>query len=254
MQMHAIFIIGTAGSGKSLLTSTLTSWYMQKGSHAISVNLDPGASSLPYTPDVDVRNHIDLQTIMDSYQLGPNGALIFACDLMATKLNDIQNEIEELNPDYAIIDTSGQVELFAYRSSGPYIVQNLRCEGRASLFLLDAPLVSSPTNFVSLVLFAASLQLRLSVAQVPVLTKRDLVGPKLKDIMMWASSPAALEEMIKQEAGDYQYLLSSRILHDLVRLGFSYELIPVSSVTQQGLVELSSTLANILRRGEDVEA
>ncbi|MEM2955531.1 MAG: ATP/GTP-binding protein, partial [Nitrososphaerales archaeon] len=79
--MFVIFIVGTAGSGKSLLTSTLVSWYTEKGTNAIAVNLDPGALELPYTPDVDVRNYIDLQTIMESYELGPNGALILASDL-----------------------------------------------------------------------------------------------------------------------------------------------------------------------------
>lgn len=251
--MFAIFIVGTAGSGKSLLTSTLVSWYIEKGSHAITVNLDPGALELPYTPDVDVRDHIDLQTIMETYQLGPNGALILASDLIATKLNDIQEEIDEFKPDYVIIDTPGQVELFAYRNSGPFIVNNLKCDGKAVLFLFDALLVLTPINFVSIALLATSVQLRLRSPQISVLTKRDIVGKEVKKIIKWSSSSIALEESIMRVREDYQYLLSSGILRELIRLGFAYDLIPISSVTREGIVELSATLANIFRGGEEVE-
>ncbi|MCP8308503.1 MAG: ATP/GTP-binding protein [archaeon] len=251
--MFVIFIVGTAGSGKSLLTSTLVSWYNEKGSHAIAVNLDPGALELPYAPDVDVRNYIDLQTIMESYQLGPNGALILASDLIATKLNDLQDEIDEFRPDYVIVDTPGQVELFAYRNSGPFIVNNLRCDNRAVLFLFDALLVSTPINFVSIALLATSVQLRLGLSQISVLTKRDMIGNEIKKIMKWSSSSIDLEESIREGEEDSQYLLSSGILHELIKLGFAHELIPVSSVTREGIVELSATLANILRGGEEVE-
>lgn len=250
--MFVIFVVGTAGSGKSLLTSTLVSWYIEKGAHAISVNLDPGVLELPYAPDVDVRNYIDLQTIMESYQLGPNGALILASDLTATKLNDIQDEIHEYSPDYAIIDTPGQMELFAYRNSGPFIVKNTICDNRAVLFLFDALLVSTPTNFISMALLATSVQLRLKSAQISVLTKRDMIGKEVNKIMRWSSSFTALEESIKEEE-DSQYLLSSAILHELIKLGFAHELLPLSSVTREGMLELSATLANIFRGGEEVE-
>ncbi len=43
--MYAIFLTGTAGAGKSLLTSVLKTWYSDKGATTIAVNLDPGAYS-----------------------------------------------------------------------------------------------------------------------------------------------------------------------------------------------------------------
>ncbi|MFN3622241.1 MAG: ATP/GTP-binding protein, partial [Nitrososphaerales archaeon] len=96
--MYAIFVVGTAGSGKSLLSLNLAEWYKTKGAHSITVNLDPGALSLPYEPDVDVRQYIDLQQVMENYGLGPNGAMIFSCDLIATKLSELQDEVDELKP------------------------------------------------------------------------------------------------------------------------------------------------------------
>ncbi|MFQ6134198.1 MAG: ATP/GTP-binding protein [Nitrososphaerales archaeon] len=251
--MYAVFITGTAGSGKSLLTSILKPWYTDKGATTVIVNLDPGAFSLPYSPDVDVRNYIDLQSVMETYQLGPNGALIFASDMIATRLSDIQDQVDILNPDYVIFDTPGQVELFAYRQSGPFFVENFDCETRSVIFLFDSTLVSTATNFVSVALLAASLQLRLKAPQISVLSKRDLGGDQWKKIMKWSTDVRALEGALAEGKEGTGYLLSSNILRNLVKMGFAYELIPLSSVTQEGMVELSATLSRILRGGEEVE-
>src|ERR1044071_8462872 len=148
--MHAIFVTGTAGSGKSLLTARLLEWYNSHDLSPISVNLDPGVSKLQYDPDVDVRELIDFYSIMEDYNLGPNGSLILANDLISTKIDEIQNQVQELNPDYIIIDTPGQIELFAFRSSGPYFVTNFQADNKASLFAFDGMLVSSPVNYISI--------------------------------------------------------------------------------------------------------
>ncbi|MCK4332233.1 MAG: ATP/GTP-binding protein, partial [Thermoplasmatales archaeon] len=45
-----VYFIGTAGSGKSTLTSNFQKWFKMRGLDAIIVNLDPGAENLPYEP------------------------------------------------------------------------------------------------------------------------------------------------------------------------------------------------------------
>ncbi len=245
-------MVGTAGSGKSLLTLNLAEWYKTKGAHSVAVNLDPGALNLPYEPDVDVREYIDLQEVMENYSLGPNGAMILSCDLIATRLNELQDEIDELRPDYAIIDTPGQMELFAYRESGPFIVKNLRADSKAVVFLFDGGWVSNPVNLVSMTLLAASVQLRLASPQIPVLSKKDLVK-NLRDVIEWASNPTALEAAVYSSSPAIESLLSRGILRSLVRLGFGYNLIPVSSLTLDGMLNLAAALSRILRAGEEVE-
>src|SRR5438445_8455416 len=111
--MKAIFIIGTAGSGKSLLTANLFNYYARNGSFVGTLNLDPGVENLPYTCDVDVRDYVDLVSIMRQYDLGPNGAMIMASDLIASTIDDLQRDVDNVNPDYLIVDTPCQIELFA---------------------------------------------------------------------------------------------------------------------------------------------
>ncbi|MEM4586098.1 MAG: ATP/GTP-binding protein, partial [Candidatus Caldarchaeum sp.] len=73
---RVIFVVGTAGSGKSSLTGVFSEWLRDHEQSTATVNLDPAALSLPYDPDVDVREFVDYERIMSTRNLGPNGALI----------------------------------------------------------------------------------------------------------------------------------------------------------------------------------
>jgi GPN-loop GTPase len=250
--MESIFITGTAGSGKSLLTSRLLQWYKDNQSYPISLNLDPGAVNLPYEPDIDVRNYIDINTLMETYDLGPNGSLVMASDMIATKLEDIQNEVDNLNPDYIIIDTPGQIELFAFRASGPYFVSNFQSDNKVTLFLFDGMLVSCPINYISIALLASSIKLRLKTAQVNVLTKRDLIIEKIHGILEWSSSSTSLESALNNEKDTEYSLLSKDLARSMAKGGFMQNIIAVSSLTMSGMVNLSATLSRILSQGEEI--
>ena len=251
--MKTIFVSGTAGSGKSLLSSKLYEYYTKNGAFAAVLNLDPGVEKMPYTCDIDVRDHIDYVSIMQQYELGPNGALIMANDLIASKIDDIQNEVNKVNPDYLIVDTPGQIELFAYRSSGRFIIENLTSEEKTSVFLFDGSLITSPVNFVSIALLATSIRLRLNLPTINVLTKTDIIGEKLKEILQWTTSLNTLENAIAKETDGDTYTLTTNILRGLNFSGFAQGLIPVSNVTGDGYVNLEGALSRILNLGEEVE-
>ncbi|RNJ77974.1 MAG: GTPase [Nitrosopumilus sp. D6] len=251
--MKTIFISGTAGSGKSLLTSKLLEYYTSNGAFAAALNLDPGVENLPYECDVDVRDFVDVVSIMKQYDLGPNGALIMANDLIASKCNDLQTEIGGVNPDYLIVDTPGQIELFAYRSSGKFLVDNLATEEKTNIFLFDGALVTEPLNFISIALLAASIRLRLNLPALSVMTKTDLIGDRTKDIQEWSSNHAALEAAVSGAADGDTYSLTMAILRGLDYTEMVQGLIPVSNVTGEGLVSLEAALSRILNLGEEVE-
>ncbi|MEE9565241.1 MAG: ATP/GTP-binding protein [Nitrosopumilaceae archaeon] len=251
--MKIVFVTGTAGSGKSLLTSRIYEYYTSNGAFAAIFNLDPGVESLPYSCDIDVRDKIDIVSIMKQYDLGPNGALIMANDLIASKFDEFQNDINNVNPDYLIVDTPGQIELFAYRTSGPFLVQNLDSDEKVNLFLFDGALITSPVNFVSIALLATSIKLRLNLPTINVLTKTDLIGEKLKDIIRWSSDLKSLEEAISKDADGETYTLTTNILRSLNLGGFAQGLIPISNVSGEGMVNLESALSRTINLGDEVE-
>ena len=251
--VKTIFVTGTAGAGKSLLSSKLYDYYTQNGAFAAVLNLDPGVENLPYTCDIDVRDYVDIVSVMKQYDLGPNGALIMANDLIASKIDDIRNQIEKVNPDYLLVDTPGQIELFAYRTSGKFIVENLTADERTGIFLFDGSLITTPINFVSLALLATSIRLRLNIPTINIITKIDVIGSKLKDIIQWSNNIRSLENAIGNESDGETYTLTTNILRGLNFSGFAQGLIPISNVTGEGLVNLEAALSRILNLGEEVE-
>jgi len=250
--LKAIFVTGTAGSGKSMLTSKILEYYQKNGVFASVLNLDPGVESLPYRPDVDVRDYVDIVQIMKQYDLGPNGSMIMANDLIASKIDDIQNEIHGVNPDYLIVDTPGQIELFAYRASGPFFIQNIDASEKTNIFLYDGTMIVSPSNFISISLLATSIKLRLGLPTINVMTKTDLIPDKIDQVLKWSSDPISLEEELKTLEGE-TYSFATDILRTLNIGEFTGDLIPISNLTGEGMVNLQAALSRIINLGEEVE-
>ena len=249
--MFIVFIIGTAGSGKSYLTASFSDWLKLAKQNVITVNLDPGVLTLPYTPDIDIRDYIKIEQLMKQYGLGPNGAVIMAADLIAEETERLGEEIGTFNPDIALIDTPGQMELFAFRASGPYITNELTAEPKALLYLFDSVFSSSPLNYVSNVFLSAAIYNRFFIPQVHVLSKSDLLPPKeMNRLVDWSASPEALETAIEEKLTGTGRLLSRDIIHAVYRLGLKFLLIPVSAKTNDGFINLNTTLERIFNSGE----
>jgi len=250
--LNLVFVTGTAGAGKSLLTASLLSWYHEKGQNAISVNLDPGVGALPYEPDVDVRTMIDLPEIMSKYSLGPNGALVFASDLIASKLAEIQTEIDESNADFVVVDTPGQIELFAFRESGPYVARGLTADSKAVLFLIDSMVASTPTNFLSLLLLSTAVQLRMQLPLLQVLSKTD-ISKNAKDIVRWSREASQFEEALSKTKSGNAYTFYSQIFKAIKSSTILTDIYPVSGYTRDGFITLVGELSRIGKGGEEFE-
>lgn len=249
--MVVIFIIGTAGSGKSLLTASLNDWLKIGKQKSITVNLDPGVSNLPYSPDIDIRNQINIDDIMEKYRLGPNGALVLASDLIAEEAENIGREIEDIQSDVVLVDTPGQMELFAFRASGPYIANEMTKEQKAILYLYDAVFSFNPLNYVSNMFLSTAVYNRFFFPQLHVLSKCDLLPPEdVNRIIDWSSRPETLEDAIDEKLTGTRRLLSRDMVQAINRLGLQFHLMPVSGKTNDGLINLSSALERILVGGE----
>jgi hypothetical protein len=249
--MFVVFIIGTAGSGKSFLTAAFSSWLKMEKQDVILVNLDPGAFDLPYTPDVDVREEIQVEDLMKKYKLGPNGALVVAADLIAEEADKLGKEIERFNADLVLVDTPGQMELFAFRASGPYIATHLTENPKAVVYLFDAVFSLDPLNYVSNLFLSAAVQNRFLNPQMHVLSKCDLLPPSERNrVVNWSARPDALETAIEKKLSGTKRLLSRNMAHVIHELELHFLLTPVSAKTEEGMINLDATLQRILTGGE----
>jgi GTPase SAR1 family protein len=249
--LNVVFIIGMAGAGKSYLTGHFREWLRYKGLNVLALNLDPGASSLPYNPDIDVRSIIDVNQLMHEYQLGPNGALIMAADLIADHLEDISHILEENPPDILLVDTPGQIELFAFRESGPFIVNNILGDSKAIIYLFDAPFSKNPLNFISNMFLSIAVYHRLLKPQIYTLSKSDIIEKdEIETILTWTNELNSLID----ELGDkppFQSIIMRELAEALERTELITEPIPISSKNNSGFIELSASITRIMSRGEE---
>ncbi|MGB9135554.1 MAG: ATP/GTP-binding protein [Candidatus Bathyarchaeia archaeon] len=243
--------MGTAGSGKSLLTAAFSEWLKVAKQDVALVNLDPGVLTLPYTPDLDARDYVNLDSLMKEYSLGPNGALIMAADLLAEEAGTLSGEIEDMNADLVLVDTPGQIELFAFRASGQYIAEELTKEPKALVYLFDSVFSLNPLNYVANMFLSAAVYNRFFFSQAHVLSKCDLMpGEKVDSIVDWSANPQTLEKAIDERLKDTKRLLSRDMMRVILRLGLSFPLIPVSAKTNDGLVNLNMALERMLTGGD----
>lgn len=248
-----VYIVGTAGSGKTTLAGTFQQWIRMRGLEVVMVNLDPGAEQLPYSPDIDVRDWVNLGDIMDKYGLGPNGAQILSADLIALNVEEIKKELSGFESPYAVIDTPGQIELFAYR---PAFKMFIRALGMRSFlaFLLDPMLARNPDGFISLILLSASTQFRFGLPSLNILSKTDLINnEEVEKIIGWGKDSEGLYQALLAASSSMVKESSIELFRALEALNaFTSEIVPVSSSANFGIENLYNAIQQVYVGGEDL--
>lgn len=250
--MIFVYFIGTAGSGKSHLTKAFQTWCELQGLSALTVNLDPGVSQLPYTPDVDIREWINIDEIMSTYNLGPNGAQIACGDLLAMDAPKIKERIMEYRGDYVLLDTPGQIELFVFRRAGKILVEYLNPTESLIAFLMDPALVTTPSSFVSQLMLSAITHFRFTIPLVNVLSKKDLLEKEsLTQIQDWGENTQGLYDEVMRENPSMSRQLSEGMITLLTDLAAYTSLTPLSSKNLEGFDDFYTMIQNVFRGGED---
>jgi len=250
--MYYIVIAGPAGSGKSYLTKALSEWIVDHKMDVTKVNLDPACDWLPYSPDVDVRNYVDAREVMGRYGLGPNGALLVSIDLLVNHISDIKAEIEAEKSNYVIIDTPGQLELLAFRRSGPIVLNSIIGDSKAvTLFLIDSFLALQPFSLISVLLYGVATLIQLGRPQLFVLSKADNLSDEKKAELLKLFEHGAESEVFNMYV-DSRYVDYS-LVSSLLEYVHSHAPppIPVSSTKYEGLDELYAEIQRVLAGGED---
>ncbi len=250
-----VFVVGTAGAGKSSLVTAFQRWARFLEVDVLAINLDPGAERVHYDPEFDVRDLVSLSDVMDEYDLGPNGAQILAADLVAAQAEDVFEEIEGISGDIMIIDTPGQVELFAFREASSHLVQVLGRGMACLVFLFDPMLSQTPSGFVSQMLLSSIVHFRLGLPTANFLSKSDLLEPEvLERIMEWGRNLDVLEAALYEESTSQRMDAATTGQRSEFAIGqlrmmqhasIVPGLVPLSSESEEGLADVLSFAQNV---------
>ena len=77
MSKFGVLVMGPAGAGKTTFCNAIIQHLQNTRRSCFYVNLDPAAESFQYEPDLDIRELITLEDVMEELEFGPNGGLIY---------------------------------------------------------------------------------------------------------------------------------------------------------------------------------
>lgn len=146
------------------------------------MNLDPAAEEFSHEPDLDIKDLISLEDVMEEMGLGPNGGLIYCFEFLLENLDFLTDALDPLSEEYLIIiDMPGQIELYTHIPILPALVKHLTRTGALDIslcaaYLLEATFVVDRAKFFAGTLSAMSAMIMLEVPHVNILSKIDLVN------------------------------------------------------------------------------
>lgn len=173
--------MGPAGAGKTTFCSSIIQHLQNTRRSCFYVNLDPAAETFNYEPDLDIRELITLEDVMEELGLGPNGGLIYCFEFLLQNLEFLSEALDPLSEEYLIIfDMPGQIELYTHIPLLPSLVQFLSRQGPLNIslcaaYLLESTFVVDKAKFFAGTLSAMSAMLMLEMPHVNILSKMDQV-------------------------------------------------------------------------------
>ncbi|GMG41341.1 unnamed protein product [Aspergillus oryzae var. brunneus] len=181
MSKFGVLVMGPAGAGKTTFCNAVIQHLQHTRRSCFYVNLDPAAESFSYEPDLDIRELITLEDVMEEMGLGPNGGLIYCFEFLLQNLDFLSEALDPLSEEYLIIfDMPGQIELYTHIPLLPSLVQFLSRAGPLNInlcaaYLLESTFVVDKAKFFAGTLSAMSAMLMLEMPHVSILTKMDQV-------------------------------------------------------------------------------
>ncbi|EGV63896.1 hypothetical protein PSN45_004023 [Yamadazyma tenuis] len=179
--MFGQIVIGPPGSGKSTYCYGMHQFLSAIGRKPSIINLDPANDSVPYPVDLDIRDYITVEEIMDELSLGPNGSLMYAMTNLSDHLiEEFIQEVKELvkSGSYLVFDCPGQVELFTHDNSMFRLFKKLTKADDLRLCcvnLVDSVHLVSPSSYISVLLLSLRSMLQMNMPQINVISKIDMI-------------------------------------------------------------------------------
>jgi GPN-loop GTPase len=200
-----LIMIGMAGSGKTTWMQSLNATLHRRKKSVYCINLDPACLNLPYGAHIDIRKTVNYKGVMSQYELGPNGAIMASLNLFATKFDQVVSLVEkraqtEQGLDYVLVDTPGQIEAFTWSASGQIITESLASAfPTVVVYVVDTPrTASSPTTFMSNMLYACSIMYKTRLPLVVTFNKDDVASAE--PAILWMRDFEEFHDAIRAES------------------------------------------------------
>lgn len=196
------------------------------------INLDPAAEDFAFEPNLDIKQLIRLDDVMDDNGLGPNGGLIYCFEYaswsttciptwptcaryLLENLEFISDAVHPLSEEFLIIvDMPGQIELYTHIPIIPTLIKYMARTGSLNVrlcvaYLLESTFIVDRKKYFAGALSAMSAMMTLDLPHINILSKADIVGHSLskKELEKFSNPNTSLLD----DEVDYSEIMSRSI-------------------------------------------
>lgn len=238
-----LIVLGMAGSGKTTFVQRLTFDLNDRKTAPYVVNMDPACYEVPYPCNIDIRDTVNYKEVMKQYRLGPNGGIVTALNLFATKFDQVLQLVEKRSDEYeyVIFDTPGQIEVFTWSASGTIITEALAAVfPTVVVYVMDIVRSTNPVTFMSNMLYACSILYKAKLPFIVVMNKIDVVDHSFA--MSWMKDFDIFQDALRSHTSYSANLASSMslVLDDFYKV---LKAVGVSAVLGTGIDEFLEAVA-----------
>lgn len=207
MSKFGVLVMGPAGAGKTTFCNALIQHLQAVRRSCFYVNLDPAAEEFSYEPDLDIRELITLEDVMEELELGPNGGLIYCFEFLMQNLDFLTKALEPLSEEYLIVfDMPGQIELYTHVPIVPNLVTFLSRQGPLNIslcaaYLLESTFVIDKAKFFAGTLSAMSAMIMFEMPHINILSKMDQIKEMIgrRELKRFVNVDV---QMLQEDTGD----------------------------------------------------
>ncbi|KAJ3105318.1 ATP binding protein [Phlyctochytrium planicorne] len=226
-------------------------------------NLDPAAETFTYQPSIavlnmhaDIRDLITLSDVMEELDYGPNG-LSKHYRYLVNNFQWLEEQLENYEEDYLIIDCPGQIELYTHFPIMKRIVELFeRCNYRVcGVYVLDCQFVEDVPKFFSGVLSATAAMVQLEIPHINVMSKMDLLGNKEKSMDLerfFDPDPTLLSDDANRSMHPKFHALNKAIVNLIDEFNM-VSFIPLNNKDEDSVTLVLAQIDNAVQYGEDLE-
>jgi len=261
-----VVCVGMAGSGKTTFMQRINSHLHAKKQRPYVLNLDPAVLSVPFEPNIDIRDSINYKEVMKQYNLGPNGGILTSLNLFATKIDQILGLMEKRSrpepdstmqpPKHFLVDTPGQIEVFVWSASGSILLESFASSFPTVIaYIIDTPRTTSTSTFMSNMLYACSILYKTKLPMILVFNKSDVQDAEFA--REWMTDFEKFQEALREEEGKgvfggegfgggsgYMSSLLNSMSLMLEEFYNHLDMVAVSSMTGDGIDEFFEAVEN----------